>query len=185
MKSILLAFSMLLALNAMAETELTCWNKFAPRGSRPILKAKIVQQNTLDQVTLDLKDGMFSSYFEESTVDSGERYGHRPSITKSFIQNPKGVQTPALITTNRSPYKGNSEYRFVLGHYSFNAPYIQQDWDYTARLILPVDLTNANLRAAQGQMGQSPKTNAVMIYSPAESMHQGGDNYLRMNCISK
>lgn len=184
MKSIILLAALAFATNAFAETELACWNKYATRGSRPILKAKITQQNSLE-ITLDLKDPLFEAYFEDSSEDSGERWGHKPAITKSFVKNPEGVLTPSLITTNRSPYKGSNQYSFVLGHYSLRAPYINQDIDYNARLILPVDLTNANLRASQGQMGQSPRTNAVLIYTAAEAMHQGGDNYLRMNCTSR
>jgi hypothetical protein len=169
---------------AYAESELACWNIFSKKGSAPILKAKIVQQENLDQVTFNLKDPYFESYFEDSTRSAGEQWGNKPEHRVSKLENPKKVLDAKLITTNRSPYKGNNEYVFKFGRYSFKAPYITQGYDYGARIILPKDLSSATLNSFRIRSAQE-RSNAVVILSPAQSQNQSGDNFLRMFCVSK
>jgi hypothetical protein len=184
MKALWLIALIAVSQTAFAETELTCWNMYSKKGSAPILKATITQQVNLENVNLDLKDPLFELYFENKTESAGTNWGNKPQTTLSTLSNPKGVLQASLITTNRSPYKGNNEYSITLGHYSFKAPYITQEWDYTARLILPADLTSKNLADFRIR-NKEERSNAVMVYSPASQMHQGGDNYLRMFCTSK
>lgn len=184
MKTVFAILSILFVFSASAETELTCWNIYSKKGSKPILKAGIQRGTTLTDVTFNLEDEVFSSYFIDKTEDAGELWGHKPKITKSELVNPEGKLKAEEITSNRSPYKGNNEYSFELGSYEFKSPYTNQKGSYTVRLILPPDLSNENLKTFRIRKA-SERSNAVMIYPPFYDSNQSGDDYLRMFCVSK
>jgi hypothetical protein len=167
-----------------AESELSCWNLYAQKGSPPILKAKIKDQTTLWDLKFNFKDLWFSNYFIDTTEDSGERWNHEPAKTLSKLEPPAGNFTPVLITSKRSPYEGDNEYVFQLGTYSFTSPYYNTEGKYVARLILPTDLSAEFLKNYRIRIA-SERSNAVMIIPPGYDTHQGGSNYLRMFCQSR
>jgi hypothetical protein len=180
MKKMIIALLLTTPFLAHAETELACWDKYAPRGAKPILKAHIEADNTLSNLTLDLKNEKFQIYYEDKSVVVDNQIDH----TVSTLENPTEAVSPEEITSNRSPYKGNNEYSFVMGSWFRTAPYGNYQGQYRSRLILPKDLSNEFLRTYHIR-GTTERSNAVMIYSPSVVSDQGGDNYLRMFCTSK
>lgn len=89
-----------------------------------------------------------------------------------------GLTTSAVgkeITTARSPYQGNQE--LILSKY--------------IRLILPTDLSSANLAKTSFSAGQlsrnlASRQNGVLdVAGAAYSVSQGGNGYTRMHCISR
>jgi hypothetical protein len=80
-------------------------------------------------------------------------------------------------------HKGNHEYVFVLGKYGFRSPYINQNLDYDARLVLPTDLSSENLRNARPREG--PRVKSLIINDATYGHSQGRDNYLKVFCVSK
>lgn len=184
MKALFSTLALLFVFSASAETQLSCWNIYSKKGSKPILKAGIKRGTTLNNVTFDLKSETFANYFIDKTEDSGEQWQHKPKTTKSEIVNPEEDLKAEEITTGRSPYKGNNQYSFELGSYDFKSPYIRQKGTYDARLIMPPDLSNENLKTFRIREA-SERSNAVMIYPSNYGSDQSGDNYLRMFCVSK
>lgn len=184
MKLLLVILTTVFTFGATAETQLSCWNIYSKKGSRPILRAKIKRKTTLSGVTFDLKSALFEDYFIDKVGDAGENWGHKPEITKSELYNPEEDLKAEEITTARSPYQGNNEYAFELGSYSFKSPYHNRKGTYDVRLILPQDLSNANLKTFRIRTA-SERSNAVMIYPSFYGSSQSGNNNLKMFCVSK
>jgi hypothetical protein len=187
MKLFLIAATVFLSLTASqakAVTEIACWDMYAKTGAKPILKAGVFKRTSLTDVQFNLKDERFEGYFIDRTDDSGELWGHKPAFTKSEFVAPVGDFDASAITTSRSPYKGNNEYIFALGSWSFKAPYIKQQGEYGGRLVLPADLSPVALKAFRIRV-KTERSNAVLIYDSAHESHQSGQNFLRMFCVSK
>ena len=185
MLKFLLAVFMISGFAAQGETQIACWGTYSKRGSKPILKATIEDNTKLKNVSLDLKNAIFEGYFIDKNEDAGERWGHKRAITKSELVQPEGTLVPEEITTNRSPYKGNNEYDFILGTYSFTSPYHNISGEYDARLILPKDLSAEHLKAFRFKSTPKVRSNAVMIYPSEYDSSQYGSNYLRLFCASR
>ena len=152
MKQTLLLISFLLASTAFAESELVCTQL---NGSKVILKAKITQQVNLEEVTFDLTNSIFSSYFvEEGSVN--RRF--------SFLKNPKGVLEAKEIS-------GKNQYKFIFGKYTYKARSVNQMGEYKATLFLPKVL--------------SGKVSAQLVYSPSKAQGLIGNNHLNMTCTAK
>jgi len=179
-----LSFATLIS-TAHAETRLACWNMYAKKNSKPVLTAEIQDNNVLTNLRFDFQgDDFFSGYFTNETKDAGSQWPGQQQTTLSSLENPNSAQTPSEITTNRSPYKGNNEYDFDLGTYSFQSPYMNRKGSYSVRLILPTNLSSDFLQTYRIRTA-SERSNAVLVIPPPYSSDQGGDSFLRMFCVSK
>lgn len=192
MKAPLTFFSLVLfSLNTFATTELTCWNIYSKSGSRPILKAKIEGENTLYDVSFNLKDELFASYFVDSSIIGypGTEL-ENTDVSKGHLENPMGYITPEEIISNKSPYKGNNEYAIELGIETVQVfkknedkPFYEDQYTYSGRLILPQDLSKENLKTVQLR-NWDKRVNGLFIYKPSRAQSQSGDNYLKLHCTS-
>ncbi len=132
-----------LSSSAQAET-LKCWNTFSPRGSAPALVANIVADDELNQL---------------EAPKQGKQSGDE-------IEVPSGSVRGALITSNRSPYKGNQEFALT-----------------NVRLILPVRLdAQSLLEAEKTGIGRSRGENGVMIGKFKGSTDGGSHFSYRLRC---
>ncbi len=175
MKNVLVALILIGSASAHAETELSCWNIFAKKGSQPILKAQISEGNAL-KVVLNAQDEFFASYIYDLPVYQGHKTGD--------ITQPTGVVTPTLNDSARSPYKGNNEYSLEIGNYNYDSTGYKRNGSVGARLVLPQDLSSDSFKNFRIRMA-SERSNAVMILDPSGAVSQGGATYLRMFCTSK
>ncbi len=169
------------ATTAFAETELACWNMYAKRGSKPIMKAKIEKGNVLE-ATFNVQDEWFKGYFFDEKI-----FGDAKKTSE--LTQPKDALTPEEIITHRSPYVGNNEYTFEFGSYSYTQTIGKKSPDdstgsYSARLILPPNLSKEFLAKFRIR-DEKERSNAVMIMPPPYMGDTDGDLYLRMFCISK
>ena len=188
MKIVILAAAALAfaSTTAQAETQLACWNMHAKKGSAPILKANRRDGNALD-IQINLKDEYFTPWIFDN---SGVWDGTGQKTDRGDLAQPEQNLIPEEITTKRSPYVGNNQYSFTIGHEEFklvNAEGVttsEIEKGYGARLILPKDLSSDALKAFRIRTPQE-RSNAVAILNSSTNMEQGGDNYLRMFCISK
>ncbi len=175
MKKILVLFTLSTFASAHAETQLSCWNIFAQKDSAPIIKGQILENNVLRKVTLDPKDRMMQSYVFENDSWEGHKCRHTSKVT-----DPVGKLTPKEITSNRSSYKGNNQYEFEFGEWTMNLNE-NDSGTYTARLILPTNLSNDFLKSYRIR-NQSERSNGVLVMDPPHFSPQTGQNYLRVFC---
>lgn len=120
---------------------LKCWEKFSKAGSPPVLSANIESFSKLSKVTL--------------TSFDGNKYASRVLV---------GGQAVAgnLITSNRSPYRGNQDFLFP-----------------EFRLILPLKLDNETLF----QIVKAAGENGVIIGSRDVDDPGSGTHYsTRLRC---
>ena len=176
MKQIIL-LSLFAFVTAHAETQLSCWDMYAKSGSHPLLTAQISTGNAL-QVKLNLESEFFQSYQYDESGYEGKT--HQTGV----LEQPAGVVKPTLNVSNHSPYKGNNEYTVRYGHTTHRIFEKVTDYELTMRLVLPTDLTNASLKNYRIR-NSSERSNAVIITAPPANTNQGGDNYVRLFCVSK
>jgi|GEM_PF-6297026 len=126
---------------AFAAPVLNCW-KVDFRPNKPFMSASIVGNNLLTDI----------------------RFNYRGTDLKDSEGDVKGE----LITSNRSPYKGNVRY-FIKG---------------TGELILPLDLSNDNLVEVEAKgIGYYKKENGVII-SSVDGDGAGNHISYRLSCRS-
>lgn len=185
MKKVLVALCLLGSV-AHAETDLACWSIYSKKGDKPLITAKIGDNNEL-QAQVNLQAETFTTYFfdNKSCGVGGCSYhtGKLEQLNDTLV--------PSLITTKRSPYVGNNEYAFVLGSYDYKfvdadktSENQEKHYDVNARLVLPTDLSTNALKAFRIRTN-SERSNAVLIMDPSADSHQGGSNYFRLYCVSK
>jgi len=180
MKKTVLVLSSVLVPALSQALELSCWNIFAPRGSRPVLTARVGEENRLSNIRLDPADRMLADY----VYDDDSLEGWRGRFT-SQIANPQGEYAATEITSARSSYRGNNEYRVIIGSWTSQLERSEaRQGNYGARLILPQDLSSEALRNYRIRSPEE-RSNAVMVMSAPERINQSGDNYLRMFCSSR
>jgi hypothetical protein len=176
MKAILL-LSLFSFLTAHAESQLSCWDKYAKSGSKPFLTAQILAKNAL-KVTFDLdSEGLQRYVFDESTNQDRTR-----KVSEVF--QPKTVVKPTLNVSNRSPYKGNNEYAITFGQYSYLTYPKNQSTDLVMRLVLPTDLSSSFLKNYRIR-NNGERSNAVIITAAPDNTDQAGNNFFRLFCTSK
>jgi hypothetical protein len=175
----LLVTAILLASAAVqAETSLSCKNT---KNNREVLTARILNNKYLSEVDFDLQQYPLKDYF----VNDETRVGNKVRTRVGFLTNPTGRLTPKEIENNRSPYKGSDEFAFKFGEYKSYLPPNKPDrTNYDARLILPNDLSNDNLKTFRFKSRKTQKVNGVLIMNPPRHVHQYGDNFLKLFCTS-
>ena len=142
----LVLVSLILSSSSFAST-LKCW-KTDFNAAAPFMTAEIVSHNELKNIQFHYKN----------TNDN-------PAFT-----NIPGSLIGSLITSNRSPYKGNNQ---------FKAPYFV--------LNLPTDLSNRNLEAVlpNGISRLYKNENGAMIYDANAGDSEGGSHLsARLRCSS-
>lgn len=186
MKLILVSLVLFAALSAPAQNqEIACWNIYSPKGSAPILKAQVGPGATL-RLLFNLGDSYFQTYFFDDKTCSVGGCSH----DVGSLSQVKEVVAARPIVSSRSSYIGNNEYVFVLGQevYDFVSPSYpaqnrHQITTVDARLILPTNLSNAFLKDFHIR-NPNERSNAVVVLDPSAKTSQGGDNYLRLYCVS-
>ena len=196
MSKMMIAIALVLvSVAAHGETQLACWNIYAKRGSAPILKADIGIGNAL-KISLNLQDSYFEQYIYNEFRD-GSTCTECTSSSVGTVEQFNEVIPAVEITTKRSSYVGNNSYDLVIGKevYTFRElaqpkpgvqPRENEDRvsNFNAKLILPKDLSADALKTSRIRSPQE-RSNAVMIIDPSPNTDQGGQNYLRMFCVSR
>lgn len=154
-----------------AESTLSCWNVYGPKVSPHVMSATIESDNILTNIVFNFSDDSLSPYFISTSTQT------------SSLSNPTLEQRPSEISTSRSPYKGHNEYVFVIGKSSYRTANFSKDVEYSARIILPKDLSNENLKKTILKAGE--RSNGIVQLDPVYGSGQSGQSYLRMFCTSK
>jgi hypothetical protein len=175
MRYFILVLAFALARVATAETSLACWDAYAKKGSRPTLKADIFNNDYLKNISFDFgskDEGIFAPYFSQRE-DKG-------NFSLLADPDPANVQANEIITKH-SPYFSNNEFALSLGKWHW----YDEDGTYAARLILPKDLSNENLKDFRFKNRANDRVNGVLIIPPVVASGTGGDTYVKLFCTSK
>lgn len=142
---IVLILGILFANAASAET-LKCWNTYSKKGTPPLIAAQIVSDSELDRFEINRQEGNYN---------------------EAEVEVPAGAVKGELITSNRSPYKGNQEFFLESG-----------------RMILPARLDAQSLIDAQKTgIGQGPGENGVITGNWKTGGDGAGSHYsIRLRC---
>ncbi len=131
------------------------------------------------------RDKTFKSYFYLSQPD---KYGN--ILAQGKLESPRMNLVPNLFVSSKSIYgKGANEgiinqYVFNIGTYVHMENKKQVTEIYKARLLIPVNLSNAFLQSFRIRNPQEI-SNAVLIMDPPMQSSQWGANYVRMFCRSE
>lgn len=124
---------------AASASTLKCWNTYS-KSKVPFFRAEVVDNNTL----------------------VGVRILHK----NTEVKNTEGKVKGELITSNRSPYKGNNRFQLT-----------------NAELTLPVDLSPQALIAKEKTgIGMGKGENGVLIYSSEFGDGAGSHVSIRLRC---
>lgn len=145
MKKTIFLLSFVLFTGSMVEaSNLKCWNTYSKKGAKPILSATIVSDETL-------KDFELNTNKEDSTA---------------YLRAPKGTETGEIITSNRSPYKGQREFDLA-----------------GSRLILPPQLdAQTLLDVSKANEGPARGENGVIIGTDPNGDGAGSHFSVRLRC---